>query len=141
MDYGGRTPDRAYSKNSWNGNVEDVPIKPVASMADSLPLLNGKEFKKDLTEKQPLESKAEVSGSKPHFPSRPKRKAVQRTREEEMVAYGRIFEGCGLQSDYDVLTKLGEGTFGCVLICSHGLQPAPLTLTKLCIEYHHLLIS
>ena len=45
---------------------------------------------------------------------RPKRKPVHRSREEEKAAYGRIFEGCGLQSDYDVLMKLGEGTFGCV---------------------------
>ncbi|CAL1708739.1 unnamed protein product [Somion occarium] len=43
---------------------------------------------------------------------RPRRKPVQRTREEEQKLYGRIFEGCGCQEDYDVITKLGEGTFG-----------------------------
>jgi len=39
----------------------------------------------------------------------------RRTIKEEMVAYGREFVGCGVQSDYDLTTKLGEGTFGSVL--------------------------
>lgn len=43
-----------------------------------------------------------------------RRKPVQRTREEERAAYGRVFHGCGHQSDYEVINKLGEGTFGCV---------------------------
>ncbi|KIM85680.1 hypothetical protein PILCRDRAFT_776743 [Piloderma croceum F 1598] len=41
-----------------------------------------------------------------------KRAPVRRSRKEECEAYGRPFEGCGMQSDYDVTTKLGEGTFG-----------------------------
>ncbi|KAI0938437.1 hypothetical protein AcV5_000119 [Taiwanofungus camphoratus] len=41
-----------------------------------------------------------------------KRKPVVRTREEEARVYHRIFVGCGRQQDYDLLTKLGEGTFG-----------------------------
>ncbi|KAF8434800.1 kinase-like domain-containing protein [Boletus edulis BED1] len=41
-----------------------------------------------------------------------KREPVQRSRKEEMEAYGRTFEGCGKQSDYNVTTKVGEGTFG-----------------------------
>ncbi|KNZ81604.1 Serine/threonine-protein kinase cdk9 [Termitomyces sp. J132] len=41
-----------------------------------------------------------------------RRNIVRRSPDEEMKAYGRKFEGCGLQSDYDVTTKLGEGTFG-----------------------------
>ena len=32
---------------------------------------------------------------------RKKREPVQRSRKEEMEAYGRAFEGCGKQSDYD----------------------------------------
>ena len=51
---------------------------------------------------------------------RPKRKPVHRTREQELEAYGRIFVGCGQQSDYTVMTKLGEGTFGCVVILLTG---------------------
>jgi len=39
----------------------------------------------------------------------------RRTVKEEMAAYGREFVGCGVQSDYDLTTKLGEGTFGSVL--------------------------
>lgn len=49
---------------------------------------------------------------------RQRRKPVHRTRSEEFAVYGRIFEGCGKQEDYDVITKLGEGTFGCVPIYS-----------------------
>ncbi|KIJ61419.1 hypothetical protein HYDPIDRAFT_159448 [Hydnomerulius pinastri MD-312] len=41
-----------------------------------------------------------------------KREPVQRARKTEMEVYGRVFEGCGRQSDYEVLSKLGEGTFG-----------------------------
>ncbi|PFH50529.1 hypothetical protein AMATHDRAFT_144903 [Amanita thiersii Skay4041] len=40
------------------------------------------------------------------------REIVRRSRKEEMEAYGRTFIGCGKQSDYEVTTKLGEGTFG-----------------------------
>lgn len=51
-----------------------------------------------------------------------KREPVRRSRKEEFEAYGRSFEGCGMQGDYDVTTKLGEGTFGSV----SGLLEAPL---------------
>ncbi|KAF9527396.1 hypothetical protein CPB83DRAFT_856083 [Crepidotus variabilis] len=37
---------------------------------------------------------------------------VDRTRKEEMLAYGKTFNGCGQQGDYETMTKLGEGTFG-----------------------------
>jgi serine/threonine-protein kinase BUR1 len=43
-----------------------------------------------------------------------KREPVRRARKEEMEAYGRSFVGCGFQDDYEVTTKLGEGTFGWV---------------------------
>lgn len=43
-----------------------------------------------------------------------KREPMRRSGKEEYEAYGRSFEGCGMQSDYDVTTKLGEGTFGSV---------------------------
>ncbi|KAF5390091.1 hypothetical protein D9757_003869 [Collybiopsis confluens] len=36
----------------------------------------------------------------------------RKSREEEKVAFGRVFEGCGLKLDYEMTTKLGEGTFG-----------------------------
>ncbi|KAG5643702.1 hypothetical protein DXG03_009751 [Asterophora parasitica] len=41
-----------------------------------------------------------------------RREPVRRTKKEEAEVYGRALEGCGAQSDYDVTTKLGEGTFG-----------------------------
>lgn len=50
------------------------------------------------------------------FVQRTRRKPVQRSREEEHRVYGHIFEGCGKQEDYDVITKLGEGTFGYVIL-------------------------
>ena len=40
------------------------------------------------------------------------RAVVRRSRKSEMEAYGRTFRGCGVQSEYSVTTKLGEGTFG-----------------------------
>jgi serine/threonine-protein kinase BUR1 len=41
-----------------------------------------------------------------------RREFRMRSKKEEHQVYGRIFEGCGSQSDYSVTTKLGEGTFG-----------------------------
>lgn len=48
-------------------------------------------------------------------PAKTRRKPMQRAREEERAAYGRVFQGCGQQSDYEVINKVGEGTFGCVI--------------------------
>jgi serine/threonine-protein kinase BUR1 len=50
------------------------------------------------------------------------REVVRRSRKEEMEAYGRTFRGCGEQSEYEVTTKLGEGTFGCVHL-TNALTP------------------
>jgi serine/threonine-protein kinase BUR1 len=50
----------------------------------------------------------------PHQPPRPIRPPFRRSREEEYKAYGRTFVGSGQHDDYDTMTKLGEGTFGCV---------------------------
>jgi hypothetical protein len=59
-----------------------------------------------------------------------KRAPVRRSRKEECEAYGRSFEGCGMQSDYDVTTKLGEGTFGYALvIASFCNETSDLTVT------------
>ncbi|KIJ14604.1 hypothetical protein PAXINDRAFT_134877 [Paxillus involutus ATCC 200175] len=69
-----------------------------------------------------IDEKGEAEPGQPHEISeggklvvaagRKEREPVQRTRKEEMEAYGRTFEGCGMQKDYNVTTKLGEGTFG-----------------------------
>ncbi|XP_006463936.1 hypothetical protein AGABI2DRAFT_180093 [Agaricus bisporus var. bisporus H97] len=42
----------------------------------------------------------------------PEEGELRRAVRDESQAYGRQFRGCGRQSDYDLTTKLGEGTFG-----------------------------
>lgn len=59
--------------------------------------------------------KSKENGHSRAVARRDRRKPVQRTRADDLIAYGRIFEGCGSKSDYDIITKLGEGTFGYVL--------------------------
>ena len=49
-------------------------------------------------------------------PRRIRNLPARRTQKQEVQAYGHKFIGCGLQSDYDVTTKLGEGTFGFVVL-------------------------
>ena len=63
---------------------------------------------------KPSEKSKELLPS--HQPPRPIRPPLRRTREEEHKAYGRTFVGSGQQDDYDAMTKLGEGTFGHVLL-------------------------
>jgi serine/threonine-protein kinase BUR1 len=58
-----------------------------------------------------------VDARPPPVDHRRKRTPVYRTRKQELEAYGRVFLGCGQQSDYDATAKLGEGTFGCVVFC------------------------
>ncbi|EJD54713.1 Pkinase-domain-containing protein [Auricularia subglabra TFB-10046 SS5] len=49
-----------------------------------------------------------------HHPAskQPKRVPRRRTADEEQAAYGRKFKGCGKLEDYELLIKVGEGTFG-----------------------------
>ena len=37
---------------------------------------------------------------------------IRRTREQEKAAYQRVFVGYRSREDYDMMIKLGEGTFG-----------------------------
>lgn len=53
--------------------------------------------------------------------SSPEEGELRRALRDEKKAYGRDFRGCGRQSDYDLTTKLGEGTFGSVF----SLPPFP----------------
>lgn len=70
----------------------------------------------------PPPSAAEQKGAKsqlkppevPKVRSVRKREIVRRSVRLEIDAYGRSFTGCGLHADYDLITKLGEGTFGYV---------------------------
>jgi serine/threonine-protein kinase BUR1 len=93
-----------------------LPKKPLTPKRSPVSLLNGKESNRFETVQQRSQANGESSTSKTSVPPRSKHIPVLRTREEEKAVYGRVFEGCGLQSDYDVLMKLGEGTFGCVRV-------------------------
>lgn len=81
-----------------------LPLPPAAESA----------IKQDRERKDAEDSRSEVNGIpvEGKVGMVKKREPVRRTRKEEYEAYGRSFEGCGMQSDYDVTTKLGEGTFG-----------------------------
>jgi serine/threonine-protein kinase BUR1 len=62
------------------------------------------------------QERKDSEGEVKEVPEVKKRMPVRRSRKEEYEAYGRSFEGCGMQQDYDVTTKLGEGTFGSVYV-------------------------
>lgn len=90
-----------------------IPLKRPAAPLDthsppSMPLPKVKEPEVPRPGKK--EEPKEPEAPKPR-PIR-RREPVKRTRKEEVEAYGHAFEGCGMQTDYEVTTKLGEGTFG-----------------------------
>ena len=98
-----------------------LPPKPLPPMKVPFP------FKKKIEnpfvgEKVDVQSSAlnkleEESGRKVREePRRNRILPARRTQKQEVQAYGHKFIGCGLQSDYDVTTKLGEGTFGFVVL-------------------------
>lgn len=85
-----------------------VPLKkPVTpKLSRSPPPLDPAQATKDAPKTDP---------GTPDQPLRPPSKRPERTRrsrKEEELAYGRAFPGCGSIHDYDITTKLGEGTFG-----------------------------
>ncbi|KAF9493060.1 Pkinase-domain-containing protein [Pleurotus eryngii] len=61
----------------------------------------------------------------------PRIRHARRSRKEEEKAYGRTFEGCGEQSDYNVTTKLGEGTFGEVHKALHKRTNTAVALKRI----------
>ena len=67
-------------------------------------------------------------------PRRNRNPRLRRTQKQEVQAYGHKFIGCGLQSDYDVTTKLGEGTFGFVVFFS--FEPILNVTPYPCSEVH-----
>jgi serine/threonine-protein kinase BUR1 len=95
-----------------------MPLKrPAAPKAPRSPSPLSLPTSTDVTQ-QAEQGKAEGGSETRESVAKPrKRVPVERSREEEKRHYGRMFEGCGQQSDYEVTTKLGEGTFGCVQCC------------------------
>ncbi len=118
-----------------------LPKKPPTPIAHvPLSLIAVKEIPKSEPERvqienEPIKEQAKV------IVHRTRRKPVQRTREEEKALYGRIFRGCGMQSDYDVINKLGEGTFGCVYVFLCRAPPTTLCLGFACCNYIHVLLT
>ncbi|KAI5117879.1 hypothetical protein M0805_002271 [Coniferiporia weirii] len=72
-----------------------------------------------------------VETSAPAIVVKKKRVPVKRTRDEEKAAYRRVFVGCGRRDDYDIMTKLGEGTFGEVHKALHRETRAPVALKRI----------
>ncbi|KAJ7791961.1 kinase-like domain-containing protein [Mycena olivaceomarginata] len=60
-----------------------------------------------------------------------KRPPQRRSQIEEEKAYGRVFKGCGYQNDYQVTTKLGEGTFGEVHKAVHTASGRAVALKRI----------
>ncbi|KAG9218142.1 hypothetical protein CCMSSC00406_0008081 [Pleurotus cornucopiae] len=67
----------------------------------------------------------------PNLSATPRIRHARRSRKEEEKAYGRTFEGCGEQSDYNVTTKLGEGTFGEVHKALHKRTNTAVALKRI----------
>ncbi|KAI0790534.1 kinase-like domain-containing protein [Abortiporus biennis] len=90
-------------------------------------------FQKPEHVSKPELEKGEVEENPREYQPRPprRRKPVQRTRSEERDAYGRIFEGCSSQDDYDVINKLGEGTFGEVHKAVHKTKGIAVALKRI----------
>ncbi|KAJ7442497.1 kinase-like domain-containing protein [Mycena galericulata] len=55
----------------------------------------------------------------------------RRSLLEEEKAYGRVFKGCGNQQDYQITTKLGEGTFGEVHKAVHSITGRQVALKRI----------
>ncbi|KAF8504027.1 kinase-like domain-containing protein [Gautieria morchelliformis] len=64
-------------------------------------------------------------------PKKPRRPPVKRTVAQERCAYGRVFVGCGQMDDYDVTTKVGEGTFGEVHKATHRPTSTAVALKRI----------
>lgn len=57
----------------------------------------------------------------------PTKQRAQTEPEEELIVFGRAFDGTSTFSNYPIAGKLGEGTFGCVVLVALSLS---LSLTR-----------
>lgn len=62
---------------------------------------------------------------------KPRRPPVQRTNSADLKAYARTFTGCGRIDDYDIATKVGEGTFGEVHKAVHRPTTTQVALKRI----------
>lgn len=133
MDYVATPPrpphDAPYGLHSPPPPPSDPPPPPPPERSlppEHLPISFSVPSKKPVTPKlsrspPPLDSaqvvkdvlKSEPGVADPLQPPPLKRsERMRRSRKEEELAYSRAFSGCGSIHDYDITTKLGEGTFG-----------------------------
>lgn len=91
-----------------------LPKRPTSPIALTSPRKAPKLDPEARKEEQPEKPTLPKENGVARVPVPRRRKSTLRSRSQELALYGRIFEGCGKQEDYDVITKLGEGTFGCV---------------------------
>ncbi|KAF7289975.1 NTF2 domain-containing protein [Mycena indigotica] len=75
--------------------------------------------------KQPPEIRKEVARTTRRTPP------PRRSQQAEEIAYGRTFKGCGNQYDYEITTKLGEGTFGEVHKAHHPASNSLVALKRI----------
>ncbi|KAH8817606.1 kinase-like domain-containing protein [Flagelloscypha sp. PMI_526] len=73
-----------------------------------------------------------TDGPPPQVPFLPRKVVKIRSKEEESKAYGgRTFTGVGSMDDYELLTKVGEGTFGEVHKALHKLSGDMVALKRI----------
>ncbi|KZS92631.1 Pkinase-domain-containing protein [Sistotremastrum niveocremeum HHB9708] len=85
-----------------------------------------KSFPKDADSERAKEKKAAV----PPPPPKPPKIPQTFSKKQESENYGRTFLGCGDIVDYEVSTKLGEGTFGVVHKAYHRLSKRQVALKR-----------
>lgn len=97
-----------------NVSISKRGPSPVRKFGAGLPMKPGFLPDKPMLLQPKPSNRAEIPPPKEKERPVKKREPSRRTRKQDQEAYGRVFQGCGLQSDYEVTTKLGEGTFGWV---------------------------
>lgn len=87
----------------------------LAPISTAQALANGTVRKNEKSQREEPQANKPPQETPPRLKLLRRREVLRRPQKQEIQAYGHKFIGCGLQSDYDVTTKLGEGTFGFVV--------------------------